>query len=46
MYNLNHAHYILVTDTKNKQLSKPIKYFKIIILMQNTQKEMIHNDRG
>lgn len=46
MYNLNHAQYILVTDTKNKQLSKPMKYFKSLSLMQNTQKEMIRNDRG
>lgn len=25
MYNLNHVNYILVTDTKNKQLGKPMK---------------------
>lgn len=43
MYNLN---YMLVTDAKNKQLRNPIKYFKIISLMQNTKKEMIQNDRG
>lgn len=42
MYNLN----ILVTGTKNKQLSKPIKYFQFISLVQNTQKEMIHIDSG
>lgn len=38
MCNLNHTHYMLVTDAKNKQLHNPIKYFKIISLMQNTQK--------
>lgn len=38
MYNLNYVYYVLVIDTKNKQLSNPIMHFKIISPMQNTQK--------
>lgn len=47
MDNLNHVYDILVIDTKNKQLSKPIMYFKIVSSMQNTKNgNDTENDRG